>query len=109
VGAGGRGTGFWGDRSLWERCLTNGAPRLGQAYYNANFRIVQSPDTVVILHEMVHEARIIPLDGRPHLPASVRQWLGDSRGRWEGDVLVIETTNFTETRRAGKARVKISE
>jgi hypothetical protein len=57
-------------------------------------QVFQSGDTVALSTEMVHEARIIPLDGRPHLPSSVRQWQGDSRGRWEGDTLVIDTTNF---------------
>lgn len=96
LGSGGRGTAFWGDRSLWERCLTQGSTRLGAGAYNANFMIVQSADTVVILHEQIHEARIIPLDPRPHLSQGVRQWMGDSRGRWEGDTLVVDTTNFTD-------------
>ena len=63
--------------------------------YNNNFELLQRHDYVVILTEMVHDARIVPMDGRPHLPPSVRQWSGDSRGRWDGDTLVIETTNFT--------------
>jgi hypothetical protein len=83
------------DRNLWERCLTRGVPRLPGGYNN-HFQIVQSAEYVVILIEMIHEARIIPLDGRPHLPGSTRQWLGDSRGRWEGDTLVVETTNFSD-------------
>jgi hypothetical protein len=82
-------------RSLWERCVTRGVPRLPD-FYNNNFLILQSPDYVVILMEMIHEARLIPLDGRPHLGPRLRQWLGDSRGRWEGDTLVVETTNFSE-------------
>ena len=81
-------------RNLWERCLTRGVPRLGGAYNN-NFQLFQTPDHVVILHEMVHEARVVPLDGRPHVGAGIRQWNGDSRGHWEGDTLVIDTTNFT--------------
>ena len=64
--------------------------------YNNNYQIIQSPDFVVINVEMIHDARIIPLDERPHLPQNVRQWMGDSRGRWEGDTLVVETTNFTD-------------
>ena len=64
--------------------------------YNNHFQIFQTPEQVVILIEMVHEARIIPLDGRPHVEPTLRQWLGDSRGRWEGDTLVVETTNFTD-------------
>lgn len=81
------------DRNLAERCITRGAPKLPGGYNN-NFQIVQTPDHVAITQEMVHETRIIPLDGRPHLPASMPQWLGDSRGHWEGDTLVVETTNY---------------
>jgi hypothetical protein len=81
------------DRSLSERCITFGAPRLG-AGYNSYYQIVQSPDTVVIDMETIHDARIIPVDGRPHLPPSVHTWLGDSRGHWEGDTLVVDTTNY---------------
>ena len=62
--------------------------------YNNNVQLLQTPDVVVILNEMVHNARVVPLDGRPHLPDGVSQWVGDSRGRWEGDTLVVETTNF---------------
>jgi hypothetical protein len=60
----------------------------------AVYRIVQSPDTIAIQMEKIHDARIIPLDGRPHVPTSMRQYMGDSRGRWDGDSLVVETTNF---------------
>jgi hypothetical protein len=63
--------------------------------YNNNYQVIQSKDHVVILNEMVHDARVIPLDGRPHLPASVRLLLGDSVGHWEGETLVVDTTNFT--------------
>ena len=63
--------------------------------YNNNVHIFQTPDFVVILNEMIHDARIIPMDGRPHLPAHIRQWQGDSRGLWDGDTLVVATTNFT--------------
>ena len=102
-GRGGRGGGGGGRRNsdgpetrgLWERCLTLGVPRLGGAY-NTNFQLFQTPDYVVILNEMVHEARIVPLDGRPHVGQSIRQWNGNSRGRWEGDTLVVETTNFSD-------------
>ena len=83
------------DRRLSERCITFGVPRLPGGY-NANVRIVQSPDYVVLESEMVHEARVVPLDGRPHLDKSVRQWLGDARGHWEGETLVVDTTNFTD-------------
>ena len=81
------------DRSLSERCLTFGAPRLA-AGYNSYYQILQSPDAVAIVMETIHDARIIPLDGRPHLPSTVRTWHGDSRGRWEGDTLVVDTTNY---------------
>ena len=86
------------DRGLAERCLVgfNSGPPMMPSGYNNNMQLFQTPDHVVILNEMVHDARIIPLDGRPHLPESVRQWMGDSRGRWEGDTLVVETTNLTE-------------
>jgi len=81
------------DRSLSERCITFGAPRLG-AGYNSYYQIVQSPDSVAIVMETIHDARVIPLDGRPHLPSTVQTWMGDSRGRWEGDTLVVDTTNY---------------
>jgi hypothetical protein len=85
------------DLSLGVRCLTYGVPRLGglNAGYNSYYQIVQNRDFVAIHSEMIHETRTIPLDGRPHLPGAVRQWLGDSRGRWEGDTLVVDTTNFS--------------
>ena len=85
------------DRGDWERCLTLGVPRLGGAYNN-NFQVFQTPEHVAILHEMVHETRIIPLDVQPHVDSTIRQWLGDSRGRWDGDTLVVETTNFGDKR-----------
>ena len=86
------------NRALSERCLvwaTAGPPML-PSFYNNNYQIVQGPGYVMVLVEMVHDVRIIPTDGRPHLPANVRQWFGDSRGHWEGDTLVVETTNFGE-------------
>jgi hypothetical protein len=86
------------DRPLAERCLlwNSAGPPMLPVGYNSNYQIVQSPGYVVIHIEMIHEARIIPVDGRPHLPSGVRQWLGDSRGRWEGNTLVVETTNFND-------------
>jgi hypothetical protein len=81
------------DRNLAERCVTRGAPKLPGGYNN-NFQIVQTPTHVAILQEMIHEVRIIPLDNRPHLPSTIGLWLGDSRGRWEGDALVVETSNY---------------
>jgi hypothetical protein len=86
------------NRSLQERCLLTpqAGPPMLPANYNSNYQIVQTPDYVVILVEMIHDARIIPLDGKPHLPQNVRQLMGDSRGHWEGNTLVVETTNFTD-------------
>ena len=63
--------------------------------YNNNYQILQNRRYVMILTEMIHDVRIIPLDGRPHLPQNIRQWMGDSRGHWEGNTLVVDTTNFT--------------
>ena len=84
------------DLSPLVRCITRGLPAVYiPGAYNNNYQIVQSPGYVTINYEWMHETRIIPLDGRPHLPAHVRQWIGDPRGRWEGDTLVVETTNFT--------------
>jgi len=82
------------DRPYNERCITYGAP-LAFAGYNAYQQIIQSPETVVILQEMIHDARMVPMTAAPHLPKGVKQWHGDSRGRWEGDTLVVETTNFS--------------
>ncbi len=84
------------DRALSERCILgfNSGPPMVPSAYNNNVQLFQTPDTVVIFNEMVHNARIVPLDGRPHVPETLRQWVGDSRGRWEGDTLVVETSNF---------------
>ena len=81
----------WTDRSLTERCITWGTPQgmLPQAYNN-NIKIVQTPEHVMIYTEMVHDVRIIPLDGRSHLPDSITQWHGDPRGHWDGNTLVVE-------------------
>jgi len=85
------------DRSLGERCLLfNAGPPMLSGPYNNYMQIVQTRDHLVIHNEMIHDARVVPLDGRPHLPSSVRVMLGDSRGRWEGATLVVETTNFTD-------------
>src|SRR5438552_642338 len=85
-------------RSLQERCLLTpqAGPPMLPANYNSNYQIVQTPDYVAILVEMIHDARIIPLDGRPHLGSGLKQWMGDSRGRWEGETLVVETRNFND-------------
>ena len=86
------------DRNLWERCILGGntGPPMAPGPYNNNFQLFQTPGSVVILNEMINDARIVPLDGRPHLPPAIRQWRGDSRGRWEGNTLVVDTTNFGE-------------
>jgi hypothetical protein len=96
------------DRSLWERCVTRALPIL-PGPYNNNIQIFQTRDHVVILQEMIHEARVVPTDGRPH--STLRQWHGDSRGRWEGDTLVIETINFSDKTnfRGAGANLKITE
>jgi hypothetical protein len=83
------------DRPLSERCITYGVPRI-RAGYNSYIQIAQSPQTVAILQEMIHDMRIVPMDGTPGLPSGVRQLNGVSRGRWEGDTLVVETTNFVD-------------
>jgi hypothetical protein len=85
-------------RGIQERCLVWGSegPPMLPPGYNSYLQIVQTPGYIAILQEMIHDARIIPLDGRPHAPQDVRAWLGDSRGRWEGDTLVVDTTNFTD-------------
>jgi hypothetical protein len=84
--------------SLADRCIVRGTavPPMLPAGYNNNYQILQTPEHVVILVEMIHDARIISLDGRPHLAKKIHNWLGDSRGRWEGNTLVVETTNFTD-------------
>jgi len=81
------------DRALQERCITYGSPQL-TAGYQSYYQIVQTSASVIIMTEMIHDARVIPLDGRPHAPSTIEQWLGDSRGRWEGDALVVDTTNY---------------
>jgi hypothetical protein len=81
----------------WDRCITRGLPEVMlPTAYNNNLRIIQTPGYVVIVTEMIHEARIVPTDGRGHLPHALRGWNGDSRGHWEGDRLVVETTNFSD-------------
>jgi len=86
------------DRSLSERCIIgfNSGPPMTPSYYNNNVQIFQGPGYVVVLNEMIHNARIVPLDGRRHLDPGVRQITGDARGHWENQTLVVETTNLTE-------------
>ena len=84
----------WHDRSLGDRCILgfNAGPPMVPSAYNNNVQLLQTPDHVVILNEMVHNARIVPLDGRPH--GTIRQWVGDSRAHWEDTTLVVETRGF---------------
>ena len=86
------------DRSLSERCILRGnaGPPMTPGGYNNNVQLFQTPGYVVIVTEQIHDARIVPMDGRLHLPQHLRQWMGDSRGRWEGKTLVVETTNFSD-------------
>ena len=86
------------DLTLQVRCILwpSAGPPMLPGGYNNNYQIVQGPGYVTILVEMIHDVRVIPLDGRPHLPQNIRQWRGDSRGHWEGNTLVVDTTNFTD-------------
>ena len=87
----------WEDRSLYDRCITRGIPgSMMPAIYGNSYHIHQSPGFVTITYEMVHDTRVIPLDSRPHIAGSIRQYVGDGRGHWEGNTLVVETTNFTD-------------
>lgn len=81
------------DLTPWTRCISRGWNGIG-SWYSSNYQIFQNPEYVVVFQELIHEARIIPLDGRPHLPNTITQWMGDSRGHWEGSTLVVETMNF---------------
>ena len=74
----------------------NAGPPLTPAGYNNNVQIFQTPGHVVLFAEQIHDSRVVPTDGRPHLPQRLRQWMGDSRGRWEGETFVVETTNFND-------------
>jgi hypothetical protein len=99
------------DRALIERCIQVDPVLLPNPFYNNNHQIVQAPGYVMILSEVIHQARIIPLDGRPRIDGRVSQWFGDSRGRWEGQTLVVETTNFAERGlfRGATAALRIEE
>jgi hypothetical protein len=96
--------------SPWDRCITRGPTGLFPAGYNNGYQIIQTPAYVVIVSEMIHEARVIPLDGRPHVDPGVRLWTGDPRGRWDGTTLVVDTTNFNDkgwiTTHAGSGRLR---
>ncbi len=88
------------DRALFERCLVgraSGPPMIPSLlHYDSRVQVFQTPEYVVLFSEMIHETRVVPLDERPHVPPAIRQWLGDSRGHWQGDTLVVETTNFND-------------
>ena len=87
----------WVELNPYDRCITRGLPgAMMPGFYNHNYQILQTPDSVAILVEMIHEARIIPLDRRPHLGPHLQQWTGNSRGRWDGQTLVVETTDFSD-------------
>jgi hypothetical protein len=101
------------DFTLWDRCITRGLPGAMMPYIHGNsYQIVQAPGVVVIRYEFVHDARIIPLDGRPHPGKGLQLELGDARGRWDGDTLVVETTNFKDRstyRNANAATLRLIE
>jgi hypothetical protein len=96
------------DRPLSERCISYGAPRTG-ANYNSYVQIIQSPQTVVLYQEMIHDARVVPMTNQPHLPKQIRQLHGDPRGRWEGDTLVVETTNYLNGFQGSTPDVRLTE
>jgi hypothetical protein len=92
------------DLTLYVRCITRGVPgSMMPAIYGNSYDITQSPGYVAIRYEMVHETRVIPLDGRPHVPSTIKSYMGDARGHWEGDTLVVETTNYLEASAYGGA------
>ncbi len=107
---------FWNgpeDFNLYDRCITRGLPgSMMPAIYGNSYRIVQTPGYVAIQYEMIHETRVIPLDGRPHVGRNVRLDMGDARGHWDGNTLIVETTNFTRRsayRNANPDRLKLVE
>jgi hypothetical protein len=103
----------WTDRSLYDRCITRGIPgSMMPAIYGNSYQILQTRDYVAIRYEMIHETRLIPLDGRPHSSSAIRSYMGDARGRWDGDTLVVETINFRDDgtfRGANGATLKLTE
>ncbi len=104
--------GSWEDLSPGSRCIHHGkaGPPINPGAYNNNIQLFQTPGYVAILNEQIHSVRVIPLDGRPHLGSGIRQWMGDSRGRWEDQTLVVETTNFNgKHAQAGRPTLTSSE
>jgi hypothetical protein len=103
----------WTDRSLYDRCITRGYPASGMpSIYGNAYQIIQGPGYVAIVYEMIHETRVIPLDGRAHVSKRTELDMGDARGHWEGDTLVVETTNFRERsvyQNATPDRLKVTE
>jgi hypothetical protein len=92
----------WEDRSISDRCITRGILAALPTLYGNGLRIVQEAGYAAISYEMIHETRLIPLDSRPHVATGVRLYMGDPRGRWEGDTLVVDTTNFSDTTVVGQ-------
>src|SRR5204862_8279319 len=87
----------WEDRSLYDRCITRGLPgSMMPAIYGNSYQIIQAPGYVAIQYAMIHETRVIPLDGSPHASPAIRTYMGDARGHWDGETLVVETTNFRD-------------
>jgi len=109
----GSGGDSYTDRSLYDRCITRGLPgSMMPVIYGNSYHIVQGPGYVAIRYEMVHETRVIPLDGRPHVGSTIRSHMGDARGHWEGNTLVVETTNFRDEsvyRNGNPATLKLVE
>jgi hypothetical protein len=108
-----RSRGIYGpeDRSLSERCITYGSPPI-IAGYQSYYQIVQSPKSLALITEMIHDTRVIPFDGGPHVPSKIQLWHGDSRGHWEGDTLVVDTANYREGaffRGASSAKLHVTE
>ena len=108
-----RGEDSWEERGVAERCIIgfNAGPPMMPSAYNNYVQLIQSPEYVVIYNEMIHDARIVPLDPGPGIPDGIRQWSGVSRGRWEGDTLIVETTHFTDKTsfRGSTAQLKLTE
>jgi hypothetical protein len=102
-----------GDLGLLERCISRGIPgSMIPVMYGNTYQVVQAPGVVLITYEIIHEARVIPLDGRPHVGPAIRTYMGDARGRWDGDTLVVETTNFNQAgayRGANAATLTVTE